>query len=176
MSQSFTSGDQRSRVSASASVLPQNGLFGSPCSSLQSKGLSRVFSKNHSSKASILQHSAFFIVQLSHPYVITGKTIVLTRQTFVGKVMSLTAFLSSQKNLIRHKKLFFVKYEIFAFQVAYLKGKDTFTICYQNQTKSPINLSPFNSKKTKFKQYQCTFNIKTHHLIKFTSILASYDH
>ena len=43
----------------------------------------------HSSKASILQHSAFFIVQLSHPYMTTGKTIALTRWTFVGKVMSL---------------------------------------------------------------------------------------
>ena len=43
----------------------------------------------HSSKASILQCSSFFIVQLSHPYVTTGKTIALTRQTFVGKVMSL---------------------------------------------------------------------------------------
>ena len=42
-----------------------------------------------SSKASILQHSAFFIVQLSHPYMTTGKTIALTRWTFVGKVMSL---------------------------------------------------------------------------------------
>jgi len=42
----------------------------------------------HSSKASILQHSAFFVVQLSHPYMTTGKTIALTRQTFVGKVMS----------------------------------------------------------------------------------------
>ena len=41
---------------------------------------------DHSSKASILQHSAFFIVQLSHPYMTTGKTIALTRQTFVGKV------------------------------------------------------------------------------------------
>ena len=41
------------------------------------------------SKGSILQHSAFFIVQLSHPYMTTGKTIALTRQTFVGKVMSL---------------------------------------------------------------------------------------
>ena len=45
--------------------------------------------QHHSSKASILQHSAFFIVQLSHPYMTTGKTIVLTRWTFVGKVMSL---------------------------------------------------------------------------------------
>ena len=43
----------------------------------------------HSSKASILQSSAFFIVQLSHPYLTTGKTIALTRQTFVDKVMSL---------------------------------------------------------------------------------------
>ena len=58
--------------------------------SLQSKGLSRVFSiQHHSSKASILQHSAFFTVQLSHPYMTTGKTIALTRRTFVGKVMSL---------------------------------------------------------------------------------------
>ena len=43
----------------------------------------------HSSKASILHHSGFFTVQLSHPYVTTGKTIALTRRTFVGKVMSL---------------------------------------------------------------------------------------
>ena len=45
--------------------------------------------QHHSSKASILQHSAFFTVQLSHPYMTTGKTIALTRQTFVGKVMFL---------------------------------------------------------------------------------------
>ena len=45
--------------------------------------------QHHSSRASVLQHSAFFIVQLSHPYVTTGKTIALTRWTFVGKVMSL---------------------------------------------------------------------------------------
>ena len=45
--------------------------------------------QHHSSKASILQPSAFFIVQLSHPYTTTGKTIALTRWTFVGKVMSL---------------------------------------------------------------------------------------
>ena len=45
--------------------------------------------QHHSSEASILWHSAFFTVQLSHPYMNTGKTIVLTRRTFVGKVMSL---------------------------------------------------------------------------------------
>ena len=54
---------------------------------LQSKGLSRVFSNNNS-KASILWGSAFFIVQCSHPYMTTGKTIALTRWNFVGKVMS----------------------------------------------------------------------------------------
>ena len=46
--------------------------------------------QHHSSKASILQHSAFFILQLSHPYITTGKTIALTRWTFVGNIMSLT--------------------------------------------------------------------------------------
>ena len=45
--------------------------------------------QHHSSKASILQRSAFFIVQLSHPYMTTGKIIALTRRTFVGKIMSL---------------------------------------------------------------------------------------
>ena len=45
--------------------------------------------QHHNSKASILQHSAFFIIQLSHPYMTTGKTIALTRWPFVGKVMSL---------------------------------------------------------------------------------------
>ena len=53
------------------------------------QGTLKSLLQHHSSKASILQHSAFFIVQLSHPYKITGKTIVLTRRTFVGKVMSL---------------------------------------------------------------------------------------
>ena len=55
---------------------------------MQSKGVSSLL-QHHSSKASILRHSAFFIVQLSHPYVTTGQTIALTRWTFVGKVMSL---------------------------------------------------------------------------------------
>ena len=48
--------------------------------------------QNHSSKASILQHSAFFIVQLSHPHMTTTKIIALTRQTFVGKVISLLCY------------------------------------------------------------------------------------
>ena len=53
------------------------------------QGALKSLLQHHSSKASILRHSAFFIVQLSHPYTTTGKTIALTRRTFVGKVMSL---------------------------------------------------------------------------------------
>ena len=53
------------------------------------QGTLKSLLQHHSSKASVLWHSAFFIVQLSHPYMNTGKTIALTRWTFVGKVMSL---------------------------------------------------------------------------------------
>ena len=53
------------------------------------QGTLKSLLQHHSSKASILQHSAFFIVQISHPYMTTGKTIALTRRTFVGKGMSL---------------------------------------------------------------------------------------
>ena len=69
----------------------------------------KSFLQHHSSKASILLHSAFFIVQLSHPYMTTGKTIAFTRWTFVGKVMSLffnmlsrvvIAFLPRSKHLL----------------------------------------------------------------------------
>ena len=56
---------------------------------LEVQGTLKSLLQHHSSKASILQYSAFFILQLSHPYKTTGKTIALTRQTFVGKVMSL---------------------------------------------------------------------------------------
>ena len=62
-------------------LVSMNGLVGSPCSPRDSK--------ESSPKASILRRSAFFTVQLSHPYMTTGKTIALTRWTFVGKVMSL---------------------------------------------------------------------------------------
>ena len=58
------------------------------------QGTLKSLLQHHSSKASILLCSAFLIVQLSHPYITTGKTIALTRQTFVGKVMSLLNMLS----------------------------------------------------------------------------------
>ena len=88
VSQLFTWGGQSIGVSASASVLPMNPKDWSPLGwtgwiSLQSKGLSRVFSNT------TVQKHQFFTVQLSHPYMTTGKTIALTRRTFVGKVMSL---------------------------------------------------------------------------------------
>ena len=97
MSQFFASGGQSVGVSASASVLPMNIQDRFPLGwtgwiSLQSKGLHvtlKSLLQHHSSKASILWRSAFFIVQYSHPYMTTGKTIPLTRWTFVGKVMSL---------------------------------------------------------------------------------------
>ena len=56
---------------------------------LEVQGALKSLLQHHSSKESILQRSAFFIVQLSHPYMTTGKTIALTRRTFIGKVMSL---------------------------------------------------------------------------------------
>ena len=76
---------------------------------MQSKRLSRVFSNTTVQAHQILQCSALFILQLSHPYMTTEKTIVLTRRTFVGKVMSLlfnmlsslaTTFLSTSKHLL----------------------------------------------------------------------------
>ena len=73
------------------------------------QGTLKSFLLNHSSKASVLQHSAFFIVQLSHSYMTTGKTIALTRQIFVGKVMSLLFNMLSRlviTFLPRSKRLF----------------------------------------------------------------------
>ena len=94
MSQLFTWGDQNTGVSALASVLTNNTQDWSTLGwigwiSLQSKGLSRVFSNTTVQKHQFLRHSDFFTVQLSHHYMTTGKTIALTRRTFVGTVMSL---------------------------------------------------------------------------------------
>ena len=120
MSQFLTSGGQSTVASASASVLPMNIQGWFPLGwtgwiSLQSKTLKSLI-QHHSSKESVLWHSVFFIVQLSHPYMTTGKTIALTRwtlaltrRTFVGKVTSLIfntlsrlviAFLPRSKRLL----------------------------------------------------------------------------
>ena len=95
MSQLFTSGGQSIGVSALASFLPKKsqGWFPSECTgwiSLQSKGLSRVFSNTAVQKHQFSDAQlSLYIVQLSHPYMTTGKTIALTRWTFVGRVMFL---------------------------------------------------------------------------------------
>ena len=113
MSQFFPSGGQSIGVSASALVLPMNIQDWFPLGwtgwiSLQSEGLSRVFSNTTVQKHQFFG-TAFFMVQLSHPYMTTGKTIVMTRWTFVGKVMSLifnmlsrlvTVFLPRSKRLL----------------------------------------------------------------------------
>ena len=112
MSWLFASGGQSIRGSASAPVLPMSiqgwfplGLTG--LISLQSKGLSRVFSSTTVWKHQLLG-TVFFMVQLSHPYVTTGKTIALTLQTFVSKVMSLLCI-----HCLGFSSLFFQEASIF---------------------------------------------------------------
>ena len=93
MSQFFTSGGQSIGVSASTSPSSEySGLISFRMDWLDLlavQGTLKNLLQHRSSKASILWHSAFFMVQLSHPYMTTGKTIALTRWTFVDKVMSL---------------------------------------------------------------------------------------
>ena len=97
MSQLFASDGQSIGASASASVLPMNiqGGFGLISfridwfDLLATQESLKSLLQHHSLKASVIWCSAFFMVQLSHPYMTTGKTIALTRQTSVGKVMSL---------------------------------------------------------------------------------------
>ena len=113
MSQFFTSGGQSIR--ASASISPSNEYSGLISfrmdwfDLLAVQGILRCFLQHHSSKASILWRSSCFMVQLSHLYVTTGKATALSRQTFVGKVMSLLfnmlsrcviAFLLRSKHLL----------------------------------------------------------------------------
>ena len=89
VSQLFISGGQSIGVSASASVLPMNTFRMNWLDLLAVQGTLKSLLQLHSSKASIFWCSAFFTVQLSHPYMTTRKTIVLIRWTFVGNVMSL---------------------------------------------------------------------------------------
>ena len=88
MSQLFASGGQSIGVSASSSVLLIS-FKTDWLDLLDVQGTLKSFHQDHSSKATILQHSAFFIVQLSHPYMTNGETRALIRQAFVGKIMSL---------------------------------------------------------------------------------------
>ena len=113
MSQLFASGGQSIGVSASTSVLPMNTqdliAFRMDWLDLFAvQGTLKSLLQHHSSKASILRCSAFFTVQLSHPYTTTGKTIALTRQTFFGRVMPLLSNMLSRlviTFLLRSKRL-----------------------------------------------------------------------
>ena len=114
MSQFFASGGQ-SIGSFTFSISPSNEYSGlisfrmNWLDLLAVQGTLKSLLQHHSSKASILRHSASFIVQLSHPYMTTGKTIALTRWAFVGKIMSLLfnmlsrlviAFLPKSKHIL----------------------------------------------------------------------------
>ena len=116
------------------------------------QGTLKCLLQRHSSKASVLQHSAFFIVQLSYPFMATGKTIALTRQTFVGKVMSLlfnrlsrlvTAFLPRSKHLL----------------ISWL------------QSPSAVILEP---KKNKVSHYFCCFLIYLHEVMGLDTIILVF--
>ena len=101
VSQFFASGGQSIGISASASVLPMNIQDWFPLEligliSLIVQGTLKSHLQHHSSKASVLRHSTFFMVKLSRLYMTTGKAIPLTRQTFVGKAMSLLFNILSQ--------------------------------------------------------------------------------
>ena len=105
MSQLFASGSQvlelRSSISPSNEYTGLISLRMDWLDLLAVQGTHKSLLQHHSSRASILQYSAFFIVQLSHPYMTTGKTIALTRWAFVGKVMSLLFNMLSRLRLVQ---------------------------------------------------------------------------
>ena len=83
------------------------------------QGTLKSLLQHHSSKASILRHSAFFTVQLSHPYMTTGKTIALSRQTFAGKVMSLLFNMLSMMRLSNFTENILTRISHFNFPLLY---------------------------------------------------------
>ena len=108
MSRFFTSGGQNIGFSASMNIQDWFPLEMDWLDLLAVQGTLKSLLQHHSLKTSILRRSAFFIVQISHPYMTTGKTIALTRRTFAGKVMSLLF-----NTLSRFVKLFFQKASVF---------------------------------------------------------------
>ena len=108
------------------------------------QGTLKSLLQHHSSKASVLHLSAFFIVQLSHPYMTTGKTIALTRRTFVDKVMSLLL------NMLCRLVITFLpmwsrkeKYKVDRKNRACLLIRVTETECVKNLTRSSYSLNSF---------------------------------
>ena len=136
------------------------------------QGTLKSLLQHHSSKASILLHSAFFMVQLSHPYMITGKTIALTRRTFIGKVMCLlfnmlsrlvTAFLPKSKHLLvswllspsavtlEPKKIKFVTVSIVSPSICYeVMGLDAMIFVFECWVLSQLYHSPLSPSSRGF--------------------------
>ena len=131
MSQLFASGDQSIGVSASISPSNEHSGLDLWLDLLAVQGSLKSFLQHHSSKASILWHSAFFIVQLSHPYMTTGKTIALTRRTFVGQVMFLLFNMLSRlviTFLPRSKRLLISWLQSLQIVIAAMKLKDAYSL------------------------------------------------
>ena len=159
VSQFFTSGGQSIGVSASASVLPMNIQDWFPLGWtdwISSQGTLKSLLQHCSSKASILWHSAFFMVQLSHPYMITGETIALTGCFFVSKVISVLfnilsrfviAFLSRKKwiliswlkspsaVILEPKKIKSVSFRCFPIYLPWSNGTRCHDLCFLNVEK-----------------------------------------
>jgi len=115
------------------------------------QGTLKSLLQHHSSKASILLRSAFFTVQLSHPYMTTGKTIALTRRTFVGKVMSLLLNMLS------------------SFIIIFLPRSKRLLISWL-QSPSAVILEP-----QKNKVWHCSYLILKHYVSKMDSYLIHYS-
>ena len=124
--------------SFSFNISPSNeysGLISFRMDWLDLQGTLKSLLQHHRSKASILWHSAFLIVQLSHPYIITGKTLALTRGTFIGKVMSLLLNMLSRSVitfLLRSKCLL----------ISWLYKVVLVSVVQQNESAMHIHVSP----------------------------------
>ena len=114
MSQLFPSDGQSIRALASASVLPMNiqEINWIDWFDLAVQGTLTSLLQHHNLQASVLQPSVFFMIQLSHPYMTAGKTIALTTQTFVGKVMSLL-FMLPLLNMLSRLVITFLPRSVF---------------------------------------------------------------
>ena len=124
--------------SFSFNISPSNeysGLISFRMDWLDLQGILKSLLQHHRSKASILWHSAFLIVQLSHPYMTTGKTLALTRGTFVGKVMSLLLNMLSRSVitfLLRSKCLL----------ISWLYKVVFVSVAQQNESAMHVHISP----------------------------------
>ena len=136
------------------------------------QGTLKSLLQHHSSKASILQHSAFFIVKLSHPYMTTGKTKAMTRRTFVGKVMSLLLNMLSRlviTFLPRSKHLFFFIFLNLFFFFNTKSPSVQFSCSVVSDSSDPMNRStpglPVHHRLLEFTQTSIESVMPSSHLI-----------